>query len=104
AAARKRSSGPLKARPHTPASVGVSAVKNSRPVVVSHTRTGPAGLPAASHLPLALNVTLVHDPVHGPPVPRICPVKSRRHVKRAASQAVTLPSCPTVASHLPSGL
>src|SRR5262245_63872393 len=63
AAARIRPSGPTKATLATPVWSGVSVLKNSRAVAVSHARTHPSGLPAATHRPSALNATLAHGTV-----------------------------------------
>src|SRR5262249_52279809 len=98
AAARKRPSSPPKARPETPAWAGVTALNNSCAVAASQTRTTPAGLPAATHLPSALYATLLHGTDHA-----VCPFSAPRWSSVAASHTATTSSCPAVTRRRPSG-
>src|SRR5262249_57276876 len=99
AAARIRLSGPVKASPDTPAWAAVCSLKHGWAVAASHTRTSPVGLPAATHLPSALNATLVHGTYRS-----VGRLKKVTGCRVAASQAATPPPWSAVARYLPSGL
>src|SRR5262249_26192805 len=67
-------------------------------VTTSQTRTTPAGLPAAIHLPSALYATLLQGTDHA-----VCPFRAPRR-SSAASHTATTSSCPAVTRRRPSGL
>src|SRR5262249_12948528 len=91
-----RPSRPLKATPDT-----LAWVEETKSCVVSpsHTRIKPAGLPAATQWPSALNATLVQGTILS-----FCRLKPPTGSRVAVSQAMMFPSWPAVTRRRPSGL